>query len=95
MKDSPRRNTSVQWPTEVDAYLDHLVRLAASRGVLISRAQMLSALASEASADAADIAALAQRYLGGCRVGDLTRKAADAAQLPAVRHRGRQRAAPS
>jgi hypothetical protein len=79
----------------VDAHLDQLVRLAASRGVVISRAQMLAALVSEASAEAADIAALALQYLGSCREGDLAGQVADAAELPRVRYRGRQRTPPA
>ncbi|WP_412738433.1 hypothetical protein [Krasilnikovia sp. MM14-A1259] len=95
MKDSSRRNTSLQWPAEVDAHLDYLVRLAASQGVVISRAQMLAALVSDASVNAATVAASALRYLGSCREGDLARREAGAAQLPTVRYRGRRRSQPS
>lgn len=93
MKDSPRRTTSVQWPAEVDAHLDLLVRLAADQGVLISRAQMLSALVADASVSGATVGRLARRYLGRLKAGDLARLAPPD-ELPAVRHRGRQRAQP-
>lgn len=94
MKDSPRRTTSVQWPAEVDAHLDLLVRLAADQGVLISRAQMLSALVADASVSGAAVGRLARRYLGQLKAGDLARLAPRPDELPAVRHRGRQRVQP-
>ena len=94
LKDSQRRTTSVQWPTEVDDRLDVLVRLAADEGVPISRAQMLSALVANASVNSAAVARVARRYLGGLQAGDLASTAPSPDTLPAVRHRGRQRAAP-
>ncbi|OKI64325.1 hypothetical protein [Micromonospora sp. CB01531] len=95
LKDSQRRTTSIQWPAEVDAHLDILVRLAADEGIPISRAQMLSALVANASLSGPTVAKIARRYLGQLKVGDLTRAAPDSDELPAVRHRGRQRAQPS
>lgn len=94
LKDSPRRTTSVQWPVEVDAQLELLIRLAAQQGVVISRAQMLSALVATASVDGADVAVMARRYLGGINEGDLPAGAPPSHQLPEVRHRGRQRTPP-
>jgi hypothetical protein len=91
LKDSPRRTTTVQWPVEVDARLDLLIRLAADRGVVISRAQMLSALVATASVDGADVAGMALRYLGRINEGDLPAAAPPSHQLPEVRHRGRKR----
>jgi hypothetical protein len=91
LKDAPRRTTSVQWPAEVDAHLDLMVRLAAEQGVLVSRAQMLSALVAGASLNGATVGTLARRYLGQLRAGDLARLAPPPDELPAVRHRGRQR----
>jgi hypothetical protein len=95
LKDSPRRTTAVQWPVEVDAHLDLLVRLAASQGVVISRAQMLSALVAHASVSSADVARVALQYLGRLNDGDLTGAAPNDAQLPVVRYRGRQRTQPA
>jgi hypothetical protein len=95
LKDAPRRNTAVQWPAEVDAHLDLLVRLAASEGVVVSRAQMLSALVAHASVTSSDVAKVATRYLGRFHEGDLRHGAPADDQLPQVRHRGRQRARPS
>ncbi|MEU1969382.1 hypothetical protein ABZ541_29000 [Micromonospora sediminicola] len=94
LKNSPRRTTSVQWPAEVDAHLDLLVRLAANEGIPISRAQMLSALVANASLSGPTMAKMARRYLGQLKVGDLAR-AAQPDDLPEVRHRGRQRAHPT
>jgi hypothetical protein len=91
LKDSQRRTTAVQWPAEVDGRLDLLVRLAASEGVVISRAQMLSALVASASITSADLARIALHYLGRLNEGDLVRSAPTDRQLPAVRYRGRQR----
>jgi hypothetical protein len=95
LKDSQRRTTSVQWPAEVDAHLELLIRLAAARGVVISRAQMLSALVATASLDGAAVAGMAQRYLGGMNEGDLPATAPPPHHLPEVRRRGRQRALPT
>ena len=95
LKDSQRRTTSVQWPTEVDDRLELLVRLAAGEGIPISRAQMLSALVANASVDAALVARVARRYLGDLHVGDLARAAPSSQVLPEVRHRGRQRVEPN
>jgi hypothetical protein len=95
MKDAPRRTTSVQWPAEVDAHLDLLVRLAAEQGVLVSRAQMLSALVADASLNGPTVGRLARRYLGQLQAGDLASRAPTPDALPAVRYRGRQRGQPS
>ncbi|GIE90732.1 hypothetical protein [Actinoplanes regularis] len=91
LKDSDRRTTSVQWPDEVDAHLDLLVRLAANEGILISRAQMLSALVADANLNRTVVAKIARRYLSQLKAGDLVRAAPPDDVLPAVRHRGRQR----
>jgi hypothetical protein len=91
LKDSARRTTAVQWPIEVDAHLELLVRLAASEGVVISRAQMLSALVAAASVGSKDVARIATTYLGRLNDGDLASTVPDEVQLPVVRHRGRQR----
>jgi hypothetical protein len=95
MKDAPRRTTSVQWPAEVDSHLDLLVRLAAEQGVLVSRAQMLSALVANSSLDGPTVGRLVRRYLGQLQAGDLASRAPAPDALPAVRHRGRQRSQPS
>ncbi|WIM99973.1 hypothetical protein ACTOB_003644 [Actinoplanes oblitus] len=95
LKDSDRRTTSVQWPDEVDAHLDLLVRLAAGEGILISRAQMLSALVADANLDKNVVATIARRYLSNLNEGDLARTAPPEQHLPVVRHRGRQRARPA
>jgi hypothetical protein len=94
LKDSQRRTTSVQWPAEVDAHLDLLVRLAADEGIPISRAQMLSALVANASVSGPVVARIARRYLGDLHAGDLVQTAPPPERLPQVRHRGRQRAQP-
>lgn len=91
LKDSDRRTTSVQWPDEVDAHLDLLVRVAADEGIPISRAQMLSALVANANLNGAAVAKITRRYLGQLNEGDLARSAPPDGRLPEVRHRGRQR----
>ena len=83
--------TSVQWPAEVDAHLDLLVRLAADQGVQVSRAQMLSALVAHARLNGPAVGKLARWYLGQLQAGDLATMAPPHEDLPAVRHRGRQR----
>ncbi|TCB94452.1 hypothetical protein E0H26_21265 [Micromonospora zingiberis] len=95
LKDSRRRTTSVQWPAEVDAHLDLLVRLAADEGIPMSRAQMLSALVANASLSGPTVAKMVRRYLGQLKVGDLARGAPRSEDLPQVRHRGRQRTHPT
>jgi hypothetical protein len=92
LKDSQRRTTSVRWPDEVDAHLNLLVRMAADEGILISRAQMLSALVAHADLSPPAVAEIARRYLGKLKAGDLARTVPSPDELPAVRYRGRQRA---
>lgn len=95
LKDSPRRTTSVQWPEEVDAHLDLLVRVLAGEGIVLSRAQMLAALVADASPRGPGLARLTRRYLGRLRAGELAAlRAQQADQLPTVRYRGRQRTPP-
>jgi hypothetical protein len=91
LKDSPRLTTSVQWPAEVDERLNLLVSLLAAEGVLISRAQLLSALVANAQLDRAKLLQMARTYLGRMQAGDLDATAPPAKELPKIRHRGRQR----
>ena len=91
LKDSQRRTTAVQWPTEVDDHLDHLVRLLAAEGIQISRAQLLAALVADANPNGTSLARVARRYLGRMQVGDLAAIAPEAGRLPSTARRGRRR----
>lgn len=80
----------MQWPSEVDAHLDLLRRVAAAQGVQISRAQLLAALVADATLDGPRLAAVALNYLQRL-AGDLERSTEAIRDLPSVRQPGRRR----
>jgi hypothetical protein len=90
LKDSTKRMTSVEWPTEVDARLDVLRRLAAAEGVQISRAQLLAALVVETALQGPVLAEVATRYLAH-RVEDFAAEPDSLPELPVVSVPGRRR----
>ncbi|GAA2735283.1 hypothetical protein [Streptomyces nogalater] len=85
----PRRKTLVDWPEDVDARLDVLVRAAAAAGEQTSRSQILAALVTAAEVRPTLIAQLLHSYR------QMPADALDADNsrddLPSVRSSGRTR----
>lgn len=89
LRNSEKRTTSVQWPTEVDAYLNLLQRLVATEGVQISRSQLLAALVADMQLDGRHLARVARAYLRR-RTGELDGAASSLEELPALSRPGRR-----
>ena len=58
----PKRTTSVQWPSAVDAQLNHLVSLAKEEGERVSRSEILAALVADVTIDGHGIGEMVRAY---------------------------------